>query len=67
MYLEDISNEALKSIARGHMRREVEQGRTAPTFAASLSAMKYCYLQLLKIQNAELEIEAVFNHNAPEA
>jgi len=56
MHLEDVSDEALRSIAEGFIRREVEQGRSEPTMQIGLGAVRFCYLQLLKIQNAELRL-----------
>jgi hypothetical protein len=56
VHLEDVSDAALRSIATGFIRREVEQGRAEPTMQVGLGAVRFCYLQLLKIQNSELRL-----------
>ena len=59
MYLEDVSNDALKNIARGCVRRAYEVAGRKLDPRTVYEATKFCYLQLLKIQNADLELGAI--------
>ena len=59
MNLEDISNDALKNIARGCVRRAfINHGRTLDPRTV-YEATVFCFLQLLMIQNAELRLDAI--------
>ena len=58
MELEDVSNEALANIAAGYQRKRAAYNMAPADFQVVLDAVTYCYLQLLKMQNAELSLEA---------
>jgi len=66
MNLEDISNDALKNIARGCVRRAYEVAGRKLDPRTVFEATSFCYLQLLKIQNADLGLDAIGAESDPQ-
>ena len=66
MQLEDVSNEALANIAAGYQRKRLEHNLPPEDFQVILDAVTYCYLQLLRMQNAEFAFEAPLDRETDE-
>jgi hypothetical protein len=66
MNLEDVSNEALANIAEGYQKKRAAYGLPRADAQVVLDATTYCYLQLLKMQNAGYAFEAAVDGAADE-